>query len=181
MQTHTWACTQCWQCGMGAAHPPAHRAAPLQPTWDLRGGSSSAQPSAVPLVCAQLSPGICMGGPVGCPNTSHSSRVLHGAPAVPGAVGEPFPSPLWPQQMALPGCWPCSSKASGSRFLSHCSVPAPSGPASSTAGWATSPLALPKEQAPWTRCYPMAPEAMVMGTLEQASQEGPVVSATSLG
>lgn len=37
--------------------------------------------------------------------------------------GGPFPSPPWPRQTALLGCWPRSSRAAGICFLSHRPVP----------------------------------------------------------
>ena len=126
--------------------PPAHGAAPLQPNWHLRGGSGSSQLSARPPVCARLSPGICTGAPVGCPNASHSSRVLRGAPAAPRAAGGPFPAPRGPGRRPCRAAGPTPARTAGIRFLSHRPAPAPPGPGSSRAGWATSPLALPKEQ-----------------------------------
>lgn len=161
--------------------PPAHGLAPLQPSWHLRGGSSSSQLSAGPLVQAQLSSGWEPPWAVQTPPTAAESCVgFQLSPERRGALSQPPVAPadglaglLAPLQQ---GCWDLLP------------LPPPRAPllvlwglAAAEQGGQHPPLLFLHSRGPRTHRYPMAPEAMVRDALEQAGCEGPVVQAASLG
>lgn len=120
-----------------------------------------------------LSPGICMGDPAGCPDASHSSRVLHGAPAAPQAAGGSFPSPRSPSRWLCWAAGPTPAEMLGSASSPTTPLLLLWGLAAAEQGGQCPSLLFLKSRGAQTHCYTMAPEAMAMGTSEQAGREGP--------
>lgn len=159
--------------------PPARGAAALQPK--LAAERWEQQLPAGPPGCARLSPGICTGAPAGCPNASHGSRVLHGAPAVPRAAGGPFPAPRGRGRQPGRAAGPSPAGLLGSASSPTTPLRLLRGLAAAAQGGRYPSSLFLKSRGPRARRCPAAPEATAMGAWERAGREGAAVRATALG